>query len=122
MKAKADKDRPLLSIVNEYEKNTSTKKVEEPPPPKVDIRGRVTPDEFIAALVKCDFKKTDKSVIIQFLKSLNCYFQPTDTVYYLKVLRSLTRRANNYNKLTNSFEYIKPLVKRYSFVNPLNTF
>ena len=98
----------MLSVIRDLEKDDPNKKAEEIP---VNLKGSVTSDEFIAALVKCDFKKTDKTLIIQFLKSLNCYFQPTDTVYYLKVLRQLTRRANKYNKLSNTFEYVKPLVK-----------
>ena len=77
-------------------------------------------NDFIDVLKRFEFRKSDKEIIIKFLKATNCYFQPTDCIFYLKLLRQMTRRVSNFNKLTNTFEYIKPLVNNSFMILNLN--
>ena len=78
---------------------------------RMNRKGYISLEDFIDVLKKFDYKKTNKDLIIKFLKALNCYFQPTNQVYYLKILRQLTGRTNNFNKLTNTFDYVKKHVQ-----------
>ena len=74
-------------------------------------KGIISSNDFIDVLKRFEFRKTDRDLVLKFLKATNCYFQPTDCVFYLKLLRQMLRRVSNFNKLTNTFEYIKPLVR-----------
>jgi len=76
-------------------------------------KGWMSSNDFIDVLKRFEFRKTDREVVLKFLKAINCYFQPTDVVFYLKLLRQMLRRVSNFNKLTNAFEYIKPLVRSF---------
>jgi hypothetical protein len=79
-------------------------------PAPVIRRGYVPLEDFLDVLRKFDFKKNNKDLITKFIKALNCYFQPKNAVYYLKMFRQLTRRTNNFNKLTHTFDYVKKSV------------
>lgn len=84
-------------------------------------KGWISLNDFIDVLKRFEFRKTDKDLVLKFLKAINCYFQLTETsdcVYYLKLLRQMVRRVSNYNKLTTAFEHIKPIVS-HLFVFPL---
>lgn len=82
---------------------------------RANRKGYISLDDFIDVLKKFDYKKTNKDLIIKFLLALNCYFKPSNQVYYLKILRQLTGRTNNFNKLTNTFDYVKKPVKVFNY-------
>jgi len=95
-----NKDSELsLSLLNPFQKIEREKELEEFQ--KSKRKGQISSDDFVDVLKRFEFKKSNKELLIKFLKSLNCYFQPQDFIYYLKLLRQMMKAKSTLNKQTN---------------------
>lgn len=108
-----NKDDLALSLLNPFQKIEREKQLEELQ--KSKRKGHINIEDFLDVLKRFEFKKTNKEIVVKFLKALNCYFQPSDLIYYLKLLRIMLKAKSTLNKTTNKFDYLKPLVPKQPF-------